>query len=176
MKVLILNGSPRKNGNTRTLLTALAEEAGKNHQVELVDLQSQKIAPCLGCDACRKNGGTCVQKDDAPALLQKVLEADCIIFGSPVYWWGISAQLKLAIDRLYAGGAAIKGKKIGVVAVGADGLDTPQYRLIREQFACIGEYLDWEVLFSEGVSAYVPGEVAKDAALMERFRALGRNL
>ena len=176
MKVLILNGSPRKNGNTRTLLTALAGEAGKNHQVELVDLQSQKISPCLGCDACRKNGGTCVQKDDAPALLQKVLEADCILFGSPVYWWGISAQLKLAIDRLYAGGAAIKGKKIGVVAVGADGLDTPQYRLIREQFQCIAQYLDWEIRFSEAVSAYAPGEVAKDAALMERFRVLGRNL
>lgn len=176
MNVLILNGSPRKNGNTRALLERFALAAEKQHTITFVDLQNLKINGCMGCDACRKNGGSCVQKDDAPALLEQVLEADCIIFGSPVYWWGISAQMKSAIDRMYAAGEKLKGKKIGVLSVGADDVDTPQYRIIREQFQCIAEYLDWDLLFFQAVSASAAGEVKKQPELMKKMTALAGKL
>ena len=168
MNVLVLNGSPRKNGNTRALLERFALAAEKKHTITFVDLQNLTISGCMGCDACRRNGGNCIQKDDAPALLEQVLAADCIIFGSPVYWWGVSAQMKSAIDRMYAAGDQLKGKKIGVLSVGAEQIGAPQYRIIKEQFQCIAEYLDWDLLFFESVSAAAAGEVKKHPELLER--------
>lgn len=61
-----------------------------------------------------------------------------------------------------------QGKKIGVLSVGADDVDTPQYRIIREQFQCIAEYLDWDLLFFQAVSASAAGEVKKQPELMEK--------
>ena len=141
--------------------------------MEFVDVTHLRVGGCLGCETCRKNGGTCVQKDDFPALLEKIRATDCILFGTPVYFWGISAQLKLCIDRLYAGGESIRHKKVGMVAVGADDLDGPQYRLISEQFACIAEHLSWQVLFQESVSASAPGEVLGRPDLLEKMRQIG---
>ena len=175
MKILILNGSPRKNSNTRALLEQIAAGA-QGHQVQLVDVAGLQVGGCRGCDACRKNGGSCVQRDDFAALLEQMRAADCILFGTPVYFWGISAQLKLCIDRLYAGGEGILHKQVGMVAVGADSLDGPQYRLIAEQFACIAEHLSWQVLFQEPVSASEAGEVLGHPELLERMRQIGGRL
>lgn len=175
MKILILNGSPRKNGNTKALLERIVTGA-KGHEVEWVDVARLRVGGCLGCDACRKNGGTCVQQDDFPALLKKIQAADCVLFGTPVYFWGMSAQLKLCIDRLYAGGEGILHKKVGLVTVGADVLSGPQYRLINEQFACIAEHLSWEILFQEAVSASAAGEVLEQTELLAKMEALGGQL
>ena len=178
MNILLLNGSPRAAGNTAALLGEIQrgiQEKGE-HSVRCVDVTRLNIKPCIACNYCQKREGTCVHRDDCPALLEQFREADCIIFGSPVYWWNISAQLKLFIDRLYADMGGINGKKIGVVAVGVEALDDPEYRLIREQFECIANHLQWDLLFSAFASAYEAGAVREDAGTMERFHQLGLSL
>ena len=147
MNILLISGSPRKNGNTNTLLEELTAgilEAGK-HSVKTVDVTRMKIAPCLGCDGCKRGEKICVQKDDSQLLMNEMRQADYIVFATPVYWWGMTAQLKLAIDRLYADSSVLKGKPIGLIVTGADALDSPQYRLIREQFQCMADYVGFTI-------------------------------
>ena len=102
MKVLLLNGSPRINGNTKTALKAAAEGIVENceHDVELIDVSKYNVKGCMACESCKKTNGICVIEDDGRILAEKIYEADVVIFGSPVYWWGISSQLKTAIDRV----------------------------------------------------------------------------
>ena len=102
-KILILNGSPRKNGKTASLVNAFisgAESAG--NEVKNLYLQGMHIGGYLACEACSKNGGNCVQKDDMEQVAEAYLWADVVVFASPMYWGTITGQLKIAIDRLYA--------------------------------------------------------------------------
>ena len=100
-KVLIINGSPRKNGNCSCLIQTLAEGVNENGGIsEIINLQELKIAPCNACDACRKNKNKgCIIEDDMIPLYSKVAQADAIVFASPTYWANISAQTKLFIDK-----------------------------------------------------------------------------
>lgn len=181
MKVLILNGSPRLRGNTSYALRALAEgiEANTAHEVELIDVAKLNLAGCTACGACKKNGGICILPDDGNMLIEKVYAADAVIFGSPVYWWGISAQLKCAVDRFYAKSGPFKklSKKVGLVAVGAGEVTNIQHELIRGQFACICEHLNWDLTFSLAFSASGPDELraSEEAAaeLAEVWKRLG---
>jgi len=100
-QVLGIVGSPRHGGNTEILVDEVlrgAEEAGA--QAEKVILSKLDIGPCRGCDGCRKNG-TCVQQDDMPALLKQMERSQVWVLGTPVYWWGPTAQFKAFLDRWY---------------------------------------------------------------------------
>lgn len=103
-KIIILNGSPRPNGNTVQLIkafTAGAEHAG--HTVTCFDLQKMDIHPCLGCCKGGQNPASpCVQKDDMDNIYPVYKEADLVVLASPLYYWTISGQLKAAFDRLFA--------------------------------------------------------------------------
>lgn len=180
MKVLLLNGSPRINGNTKTALKAVAEGIIENceYDVELIDVAKYNIKGCMACESCRKNGGVCVIKDDALPLVEKIYEADIVIFGSPVYWWGITAQLKALVDRIYCKNDTLNTlkKKIGVVAVGAAELSDREYELISGQFQCICEYLNWELVIDESISAYEVGDLAKDSGKINELKELWRKI
>ena len=103
-KIVIMNGSPRKGGNTAHLVDAFtkgAERAG--HTVARFDLQGMNIRPCLGC--CRggkDEASPCVQKDDMGKIYPAYREADVVVLASPLYYWNVSGQLKCAFDRLFA--------------------------------------------------------------------------
>ena len=102
MKVIGFNASPRKKGNTDTLVKSVlkgAEEKGAD--VRLVNLHELKMKGCLGCEGCKKKLGTCVQKDDLSPILQELMEVDAIVLGTPVYWWHVNSQLKMLTDRFY---------------------------------------------------------------------------
>jgi multimeric flavodoxin WrbA len=101
MNILILSGSPRKGGNTELLTDAFAKGAMEHHQVEIVSVRDIKVNPCLGCNACYKTNGICVQKDDMVTIYEKMSQADMLVIASPVYFYGISAQLKAVIDRFH---------------------------------------------------------------------------
>ena len=102
-KILILNGSPRKNGTTASLVKAFTEGAeSSGNKIKELYLQGMNIGGCLACEACSKNGGQCVQKDDMALVNEAVEWCDVIVFASPMYWGTISGQLKITIDRLYA--------------------------------------------------------------------------
>ncbi|WP_455673734.1 flavodoxin family protein [Phocaeicola sp.] len=103
-KILILNGSPRLNGNTAGLIEAFRQSAEKKgHTVTIFNLQKMDIRPCLGCFRGGKNlNKPCVQKDDMLQIYPVYEEADIMVLASPMYYWSITAQLKMAFDRLFA--------------------------------------------------------------------------
>jgi multimeric flavodoxin WrbA len=120
MKILAISCSPNKDGNTVTLLNKALEGAKKDGaEVELFSAAGKDIKPCDACRACGKTG-KCVVKDDVTPLLEKMLEADGLIFGAPVYFYGMAAQAKSIIDRttaLNVPGRNLANKVGGVVTV-----------------------------------------------------------
>lgn len=104
MKILVLNGSPRKHGNTMKMIEAFQEGAmSVGHQVNVVNVAYQKISGCLACEYChQKENGVCVQKDDMQNIYTLLKETEMLVIASPIYYHGITGQLKCAIDRLYA--------------------------------------------------------------------------
>lgn len=99
MEILILNGSPRKNGNTDILSTMVAESlSGHGNTVHQCRLADRNIHPCIGCGTCQKEG-VCIFKDDMQKLYKQIAAADKIIIASPIYFYGLTAQTKACIDR-----------------------------------------------------------------------------
>ena len=102
MNILILSGSPRKNGNTDLLVEAFSKGASEKHHVDVVSVHDYKVSPCMGCNTCfTSEGNTCVQKDDMSFIYDKLANADMLVIASPVYFYGLSAQLKAVIDRCH---------------------------------------------------------------------------
>ena len=101
MKIVALMGSPRKQGNTASLLEKIAEETvNAGAQLQIINLNELKMKGCQSCYAC-KSQKSCVLKDDAQEVLESVAKADRLIFATPVYMWDMTAQLKRFVDRLF---------------------------------------------------------------------------
>ena len=118
MRILIMEGSPHKHGSSNLLADELmrgAREAG--HSIDLFDAASAKLGPCMGCDACGMCG-PCCQSDDGKIMREKILAADMVVFVTPLYYFGFSAQMKTAIDRFYSfnGELMRKGMKSALVS------------------------------------------------------------
>jgi multimeric flavodoxin WrbA len=122
MKILAISCSPRKQGNTEILLDEVLKGAQyEGAEVELFSVAGKTIAPCDACDSCR-NTGICHIKDDIQPLYDKMLAADGIIFGAPVYFYNMAAQCKIIMDRTVALGHPernLANKVGGIVVVGA---------------------------------------------------------
>lgn len=174
MKIVVVNGSARK-GNTRTALEAFEKGASKKHEVEVLAADRLKIAACKGCGVCQCSKG-CVDQDDTNPVIDKLVAADMIVFATPVYWWGMTAQLKQVIDKCYCRGLQLKGKKIGILVVGGAPVDNVQYELIRKQFACMAEYLSWEVVFQKSYQAYEREDLAKRSEVLAELEKIGAEL
>ena len=103
-KIIILNGSPRKSGNTSALTAAFAKGAAEaGNTVTEFFLNGMNIHGCLGCFGGGKNPESpCVQKDDMEKIYPVYKEADIVVLATPLYYWTISGQLKCAFDRLFA--------------------------------------------------------------------------
>ena len=112
MKIVILMGSPNKHGSTSLLaeeFTRGAREAG--HNVERINAAHADVHPCTGCIHCGYEG-PCVQKDGVDAIRAKILSADMIVFATPLYYYGMSAQLKALLDRFCAFNSSIQKKRM----------------------------------------------------------------
>ncbi len=102
MRILVLNGSPNQNGSTRLLIDGFTRGAGEaGHRVSVLDTAHMNVHPCTGCIACGYDG-TCVQKDDMEQIRKAVMESDMLVFATPLYFFGFSAQLKTVLDRFCA--------------------------------------------------------------------------
>lgn len=119
--IVILVGSMRKNGNTELLAKSFAEGAVKNNNVEIISVADYNVDPCIGCNSCfTREGNKCFQNDDMAQIYEKVKNADIVVIASPVYFYGISAQLKAIVDRLHTPMRnTFHIKKLGLLLVGA---------------------------------------------------------
>ena len=135
-KILILNGAGKKNGNTAALIKSFREGAeAAGHEIKEFFLQNMNIHGCMNCQGCaRKPSGDpqpCVQKDDMQQVYDAFAESDVVVFATPVYWFTVSGQLKLAVDRLYAiqrnhGFDACKKETVFLMTSGAPAEMNPQ--------------------------------------------------
>ena len=108
MNIVVLTGSPNRNGSSHLLADCFrqgAEEAG--HTVALIDAAHADIHPCTGCIHCGYEG-PCAQKDGMEAIRKRILQADMLVFATPLYYYGMSAQLKTLIDRFCAFNSSIQ--------------------------------------------------------------------
>lgn len=99
MRILVLNGSPRKKGTVATLLKTVVDGLSAQHEVEWINLYELKMAPCMACMKCRPDQTCVLPQDDAHIIGCKIREADGLIVGTPTHWGNMSAQLKLLFDR-----------------------------------------------------------------------------
>ena len=175
--VLILEGSPRPNGNSCILSGEFArgaEEAGCH--VERLPVARKKISGCLGCNACYRNGGTCVQKDDMEQIRAKMLEADVIVLASPIYFYSMTAQMKTVIDRSYAFYQQLAGKTfyflITCAATDASYTGT-MLAALRGFTCCVPDAKEGGVVL--GVNAMEAGDIRASDAMQQAYE-LGRQV
>ncbi len=182
-KVVILLGSPRKNGNTAALAERIAAGAkAAGAKVETVYLHGMKIAPCTACEGCTKpKARGCVIHDDMDALYPKLKKADVLVFASPIYWFTVSAQMKLAMDRCVAiigpRSHAFRGKRIGLAFAfgGADVFDSGCINAIRT-FQDAFRFLGATIVGMVYASAFRAGDIRSNAKVMDEATELGRKL
>lgn len=119
-KIVVITGSPRKNGNSFAMTDAFIQEAQKKgHTVIRFDAAMKKIGGCRACETCYSTGKACSFDDDFNTIAPSILEADSIVFTMPVYWYSIPSQIKGVIDRIYSlvvGGKNISGKECALIA------------------------------------------------------------
>lgn len=125
MKIIVLMGSPNRKGSTNILVENFlkgAEEAG--HSCEVIDVCHMNIHPCTGCVVCGYEG-PCVQKDDVEIIRHKLLVSDMVVFATPLYYYGMTAQLKTVVDRFCAYNSSLNSRHLKsallTVAWNADG-------------------------------------------------------
>lgn len=144
MKILVLTGSPRKNGNSNTLVANFIKGAEeKGHEVVRFDSAFKNVHPCMACDRCGMSG-ECVFKDDFNFVKENIIDADMVVFATPMYYFGISAQLKSVIDRFYSINSKIinKPKKSVLFMTYAD-TRAVEAEPIKKHYETLLNYLGW---------------------------------
>ena len=170
-KVLILSGSPRKDGNSDLLCDEFlrgAQESG--NQVEKVFLRSKKVAPCNACYYCKNSGGKCAIPDDMAEILDKMQAADVIVMASPVYFYSIGAQMKAVIDRSVARWTNIPNKEFYYIMTAAEDSDTVMdctLECFRGFAACLDGAQEKGVIYGKGV--YEAGAIKGLPAMREAY-------
>ena len=182
-KVLVLLGSPRRKGNSAALAEAIARGAkAAGAEVETLYLHGLAIAPCKACMACQKpRSKGCSIDDDMQPIYRKMLEADAWVLASPVYWFTLSAQLKLWMDRCFAlpayGRDPFAGKRIALALAygGEDPFDSGCVNALRT-FQDAYRYAGAEIVGMVYGSAMEAGAIRADRALLKEAKELGRKL
>lgn len=175
MKIVVLNGSPRRHGNTEIMAETFKEGGEKNnHTVKILNIASMDIKGCQACKYCYSHGGQCVIDDDMKNVFDELKDADMVVFASPVYWFDISAQLKLVIDRLYAGGSTgfNFNKTALLLNAGADHVFTAAIA----QYKAMTSYLKWEDMGIITIPNMDEKGSMASCPKLDEVRALGESL
>ena len=177
MKILVLGGSPNRDGSTQILIDSFtrgAEEAG--HTVTVVNVAHMDVHPCTGCIACGYDG-PCVQRDDMSEIRKAVMGSDMLVFATPLYFFGISAQLKTVIDRFCAFSSRISARhmKSAFLSVAWNDDDWAM-DAIREHYLTLVRYLDLQNMgMVLGTSCGTPSMTLRSRFPQQAFE-LGKKL
>lgn len=172
MKILVLNGSPRPNGNTAALVNAFVKGAQEsNHDITVIPVCQKKIAGCIACEYCHTKGeGKCIQQDDMQEVYSVLQEAEMIVLASPVYYHCFTGQLQCAINRIYALDKPAKLEKAALIL--SSGSDDVYGGAVYEYQ---NSFLDYLKLMDMGIfTAY--GKQNKSKEKLEELRKFGRSL
>ena len=177
MKIVVLEGSPNRRGSSNLLAEAFiqgAEQAG--HTVAVIDAAHADIHPCTGCVRCGYEG-PCVQKDDMERFRRQILDADMLVFVTPLYYYGMSAQLKTLVDRFCAINSSISRKHMKSALLSAAwNADSWTFEALEAHYRTLVRYLHLEdVGMVLGRGCGTPAMTAR-SPYPDQARALGRSL
>jgi len=172
MKVLGISGSMRKDGNTADLVNVILKRCeNEGIKTEFVSLAGKKIHPCLGCEKCKEKKWCIIENDDWSEVIQKVLDCDVLVIGSPTYYYDVCGHLKNFIDRTYSlyHDRKLAGRKGIAVAVQAHkgasrAIQTLEGFLSTHEFSSLG--------FVKG-NGYHKGDVLNDAEAVQNAQKIG---
>lgn len=173
IKIEIFNGSPRKKGNTTTLIDAFNKELDKSQYISNTNfLYDYRIEPCTDCRACKKGNLVCKVKDDMQDMYKRIDDSDVIIIATPIYWFGPTAKMKLLLDRLrpYYGNGRLKGKKAALLLVA--GVGEKDCDLTIKMYSRAFKALGVALIGSVTSKAYDIGETEKDELAMKAVKKL----
>ncbi len=180
MKVVGINGSSRKNGNTSIIIGKVFDELNKEGiETELIQLADYDIQPCRGCFACKGHDNCVFTKDGFAEIFSRMVEADGIIFGSPVYSADVSAKMKAFLERggvVVATNPGLLRHKVGaaVAAVRRGGgmttVDTMNHFMLNKEMIVVGSTY-WNMVYGKNI-----GDVLSDDEGMANMRNLGENM
>lgn len=145
MKIVILFGSPNENGSTKLLVNAFKQGAEESkHNVEIIDVTKLNLHSCLGCVACGYEG-PCAQKDDMKFIKDKLLSSDMVVFATPLYYYGMTAQLKAVVDRFCSFNSSLTSKKLksALISVAWNSNDWT-FNALAEHYKTLVRYLNFE--------------------------------
>jgi multimeric flavodoxin WrbA len=183
-RVVVVLGSPRKNGNSTILAQNVISGAKSlGAKVDSFYLHGMDIQPCDACEVCQKGEGDndCIIADDMQDIYPKLLKANAIVIASPIYWFNLSAQVKLFMDRCYALGTSdgykLKGKNIGIVLTygDSDPFNSGAVNAIRTFQDSFG-YVGANIVGMVYGSASKVGEIRNNHDLMNKAYELGKQL
>jgi multimeric flavodoxin WrbA len=182
-RVLVILGSPRRKGNSSILAARISRGAkSAGAEVETLFLQALKISPCRGCDTCQKRGSKgCAIEDDMQRIYPKLIRSDAWVIASPVYWFNMSAQTKMFMDRCYALTAYAKnpfaGKRIAIAMSYGD-VDPVRSGCVNalRAFQDAFRYTGSKIVGMVYGSAMKAGEIADNKTLMQEAEELGKRL
>ncbi|MGN0453490.1 MAG: flavodoxin family protein [Ruminococcus sp.] len=169
-KVLILSGSPRKDGNSDLLCDEFARGASEaGHEVKKIRVAEKRVDYCRACYACRGTG-VCAIKDDMADIMQDMIDCDVMVLASPVYFYSVCAQLKAVIDRSVARWTEVKNKEFYYIVTAADG----EKESAETTVACFRGYADCvegakEMGIIYGMGVYEKGEIKSAKAMKEAY-------
>lgn len=146
MKIFIIYGSPHVNGTTALLRDSFIEGAfSKGHTITSFDVAKEELHACTGCNHCRTTEDGCIYKDGMEKLNPGLLAADCVVFVTPLYYFGMSAQLKMVIDRFYANNTVLRSQKKKAILLAACG-DTDSWTMdaLVSHYEALCKYLNWD--------------------------------
>ncbi|MDO5145662.1 MAG: flavodoxin family protein [Eubacteriales bacterium] len=174
--VLIISGSPRKNGNSQALCEQFAsgaKEAG--NQVHLIRLAEKNIGFCYACDGCMRNGGTCVQKDDMAEILHLFQETDVLVLATPIYFYGITAQMKTFIDRTYPIWQHLGKKEVYYIVSAGLGQDIVE-RSLGDLDGFVEHLESYEIKGRNYAANVMEAGLVKETKLMDEAYTMGKNV
>lgn len=176
MKVILVNGSPHKEGCTYTALSETAKALNSNGiETEIFHLGTEPVAGCIACGACSKTG-KCIYNDPVNEFVEKAKDADGFIFGSPVYYSGMSGQLCSFMDRaFYSGGKYMAGKPAAAVVSCRRGGATSTFEQINKYFMITNMPVVSSQYWNQ-VHGNTPDEVKQDLEGLQTMRTLGANM
>ncbi len=178
MKVLMINGSPRRKGNTSIALEQIAGQLEKHGiESEIVWIGNKPLRGCIACNTCKDNPGACVFDDDVcNGISARMNDADALVVGSPVYWGQPNGAVLAIIQRMfYSNGSAFRGKPAAAVAVCRRGGATAAFQALNMPFQMMSmpvvtsQY--WNIVYGRE-----PGQAALDAEGMQTMRTLANNM